>query len=63
MRYRVLIETADRGRFAVLVSERSPQSAEAVACQAVRYQFSHNILSSHAVPFPAGPVLPGEVIQ
>lgn len=62
MRYRVLIETADRGRFAVLVSERSPQAAEAVACQAISYSISHSITASHAVPFPAGPVLPGEVL-
>jgi len=50
MRFKVIIETADRGTFQVRVNADTPSQAENIACEAVRYQFSHSITEAHAVP-------------
>jgi hypothetical protein len=49
-RYQVVITTADRGTFKVAINAASANEAESVACAAVRYQFSHSIITSHAQP-------------
>jgi hypothetical protein len=48
--YKVRIQTEDAGELLVSVKADSLKEAEAIACQAVRYQFSHSIVSSLAFP-------------
>jgi hypothetical protein len=48
--YTVRIQTEDAGKFLVKVEAGSLKEAEAIACQAVRYQFSHLITSSLVFP-------------
>jgi hypothetical protein len=48
--YKVRIQTEDAGEFLVSVKAETLKEAEAIACQAVRYQFSHSITESFAFP-------------
>lgn len=48
--YTVRVQTEDAGEFLIRTEASSLKEAEAIACQAVRYQFSHLITSSLAFP-------------
>jgi hypothetical protein len=48
--YKVRIQTEDAGEFLVSVKAETLKEAEAIACQAVRYQFSNSITGSLAFP-------------
>jgi hypothetical protein len=48
--YIVHVVTADRGDFKITTKADSLNDAECIARQCVRYQFTNDIISSHAAP-------------
>jgi len=49
-KYIVHVETADRGDFKIHTKASSCNEAESIARQCIRYQFTNDIISSHAWP-------------